>query len=283
MKKIFLVGALALSLAGQAQKVTVKPTFTKGQKLELVTKANTVMSMEMMGQSMENKIDATITRSFDVENASESGTNLEHKIKRLQMSFSSPMGAQNFDSENEADMKGEGGKSAEKALKNKYTLTLDGNGKITNVKLDDQNSNTEESSGMLSGAMDQLGGGGAVPKVGTSTELTLLPAEGVAKGDTWADTAKGQKSNYTVSDITGDEVIVKFTSEGKTERKQEAQGMEIVINSVDKTSGTIRIDRKTGIMKERVSTTDSEGTMEVMGQSVPMTTKTQVTTTVTTK
>ncbi|RYY98222.1 MAG: hypothetical protein EOO11_08730 [Chitinophagaceae bacterium] len=282
MKKVFLLGALALSLAGQAQKVTVKPSFTKGQKLEVVTKANTVLSIEMPGQTMENKIDATITRSFDIEDASASGATIEHKIKRMQMNFSSPMGAQKFDSESEADMKSEGGKAAEKALKNKYTLTVDGNGKITHVKLDDKNPNTEESKGMMSSAVEQMGAGG-VPKIGSSTELTILPVGGVAKGDTWSDSTNSTKSSYTVSDITADEVIVTFTTEGKTERTQEANGMEISINSVDKSTGTIKVDLKSGIMKERVSTTNSEGTMEVMGQSVPMTTKTEATVTVTAK
>ncbi len=49
--------------------------------------------------------------------------------------------------------------------------------------------------------------------------------------------------------------------------------MELKISSKDKTTGKIVLDKKTGLLKEKNSTTASEGTMEIMGQSVPMTTK----------
>jgi len=274
MKQMFLFAALVFSTGSFAQKVTIKPTFQQGQKLEVVTTGNTVISMEMMGQSMETKLDMNVTRHLDVEKVADGTTTIEHKMKRMQMNVESPMGgSQSFDSDKADDMKGEGGKAMEKALKNKFSMVLDANGRIVSVKTDDNNANKGGSATDNPMLPPQMGGLGEVPKAGTASEFAILPANPIGKGDTWSDTTGGQKAQYTVTDLTADEVILSFTNEGKTNRKQEANGMEILVNTTDRSTGTIRIDRKSGLLKERNQTTNSEGNMEMMGQTVPLNTK----------
>ncbi|HZH95495.1 MAG TPA: DUF6263 family protein [Flavisolibacter sp.] len=283
MKQFFLVAAVAISVTGFSQKVTNKLAFQKGQKLEMVTKVNSTVSMEMMGQSMDTKLDATITRLFDVNNVTNGTASIEHKMKRMQMSIESPMaGNQAFDSDKESDMKGDGGKVMEKAMKNKYSMTVDAGGKITAVKADDDNPNKQEKAtggDMMSGAMAGLAAGMELPKTGDISEFKILPEAGAAKGESWTDTTGGKKAKYTVTDITADAILIDYTEEGTTDRTQEAGGMEIKMSSKDKTTGKIILDKKTGLLKERNATTSSEGTMEVSGQSIPINTKlTRVTT-----
>ncbi len=283
MKQFFLVAATALSITGFAQKVSNKLTFQSGQKLEMVSKVNSTISIDMGGQAMDTKIDATITRMFDVNAVNNGAATIEHKMKRMQMNIEAPMvGTQTFDSENEKDMQGEGGKAMEKALKNKYTITVDAAGKITAVKADDDNPNKAakaEGGDMMSGAMAGMAAGMELPKVGDKSDFKILPDAGAAKGESWTDTTGGKKAVYTVSNITDTDIIIDYTEEGTTERTQEANNMEIKISSKDKTTGTITLDKKTGLMKEQTGTTSSEGTMDMMGQSVPMNTKvTKVTT-----
>ncbi len=280
MKKFFLVAAVAISVTGFSQKVTNKLSFQKGQKLEMVSKVNSVVTMEMMGQTMDTKIDATITRLFDVEDVANGATTIEHKMKRMQMNFESPMagGAQSFDSDKEADMKGDGGKAMEKALKNKYAMTLDASGKITAVKADDDNFNKTEKADVaagdvMSGAMAGMAEGMEMPETGDFSEFKVLPDTEVSKGGTWTDTTGGKKAVYTLTDVTDTHIIIDYTEDATTQRTQEANGMELKISSKDKTTGKIVLDKKTGLLKAKNSTTASEGTMEIMGQSVPMTTK----------
>ncbi len=285
MKQIFLVAAVALSVTSFSQKVTSKLTFKKGQKLEMISKVNSTVTMEMMGQTMDTKIDATITRMFDVEDVSGSATTIEHKMKRMQMNMEAPMaGAQSFDSENEKDMKGDAGKAMEKALKNKYSMTVDAGGKITSVKADDDNPNKEvkvDGNDMMSGTMAGVVSGMELPKSGDLSEFKILPEAGAAKGDTWTDTTGGKKSMYKVTDVTDALVLIDYTEEGKTEKTQKANGMELKISTKDNTTGKITLDKKTGLLKEKTGITSSQGTMEVMGQEVPMSTKTTKTITVT--
>lgn len=284
MKKIFLFASFVFSLGSFSQKLTNSLSFQKGQKLEMITKGKSVISMEMMGQAMETKIEATITRLFDVEDVANGIATIEHKMKRMQLNVEAPMaGSQTFDSENEKDMKGEGGKAMEKALKNKYKMSVDARGKITMVKADDDNPNKTEGNNqndMMEGAMSQLASGMELPKAGEITDLSILPNKEIIKGESWSDSSKGMKSSYVLTDITPTDILIDYTETGSTERAQEANGMEIKISTKDKTSGKIILDRKTRLLKERTSTTDSEGTMEMMGQTVPMTTKSTKTVTV---
>lgn len=279
MKQFFLVAGLAFSLAGMAQKITVQPAFQKGQKIQVLTKVNSNVSMEMMGQSMETKVDATVTRTLDVADVQGGNSTIEHKINRVQMDIEAPMaGKQSFDTDDAEAMKGEGGQAMGKTIKSKFSMTVDKDGKVTAVKPDADYPSSEQNP--MAGAMSNVG---ELPKVGSTMELVVLPAGGLEKGTQWTDNTNGHNIAYTVTDITGDAILLSFTDQTKTDRKQEMNGMEIAISTTDKTTGTINLDRKTGLLKERVSTTNSEGTMEMMGQSVPMTTKTMMTTTVSAK
>lgn len=178
-------------------------------------------------------------------------------------------------------MKSEQGKQVEKAFKNKYSMTVDATGRVTGVKKDDDNPNTEsKNEDAISSMLSQFAGGMEVPKVGDKTDFTILPSKEVGKGDSWTDSANNIKAVYTVTNITDNEITIDYTEDGKTDRKQEAMGMEISISSTDKSKGRIILDRKTGVLKSKTATMISDGVMEVMGQTVPMNTNTTKTITV---
>src|SRR5829696_1148173 len=131
MKKLLLFFSIFLSMAGMAQKLNHQLRFEKGTKLEMVTTVNAVVT-QAMG---DMKVNATVTRLFDVNDVLNNTAVIEHKVKRVQFSMENPvMGSQSFDSEKESDIKQDMGKAMEKALKNKYTMTVDATGKVVSVK-----------------------------------------------------------------------------------------------------------------------------------------------------
>lgn len=270
-----------LAIAGFAQKVSNKLSFQKGQKLQIVVQINSSASTAMG----DNTADATITRIMDVQDASSTAATVEHKIKRIQFKVESAMGSQNFDSESPKDMGGPSGKTVSKALKNKYTITMDATGKVTAVKKDDDNPNTTTDSPADSdptaALLSQLVQGIKLPAVGDKTEFSVLPDYEVGKGDTWTDSTDKRKTVYTLTDITATDIVVSFTTDETVHTEQAMMGVEITINSQDKTMGQIILDRKTGILKSKKADTTSEGTIDAMGQSAPMTKKLTRTTTVT--
>ena len=74
--------------------------------------------------------------------------------------------------------------------------------------------------------------------------------------------------------------MIDYVSEGTTKKKQEvAAGMQVDVNIKNKTTGTITLDKKSGLLKQRTVDSEGTGTMEVMGQSIPM--KSKITGTIT--
>ncbi len=288
MKHLFFLVFSACTLTSFGQKINNKITFPKGKKLDVTTEVKSVVSQEAMGQNMEINLNATVIHSFDVKDASTAAATLEHTIKRILFNFEGMGQTQSFDSDKEGDMKGDIGKSAEKSLKSKYTMTVDPNGKVTSVKAEGDNASKAkaDNTDMMGSMMSQLATGLDVPEVGDATEFSVLPNKELSKGETWTDSLTADKESkgnvtYTVTDITPTDIILDYTENATVKRTQEAMGMEATVKTTDKTTGNITIDRKTGLLKKKIATTESNGTIDIMGQSVPMKNKVTRITTVT--
>lgn len=286
MKKLFLFIAVAACLHSKAQKNGSKLTFPKGQKLEMTAQTKAVITQEVMGQSMDMNVNSTIVRSFDIEEVTNGTAKIEHKIKKLQFAFDAMGQAQSFDSEKPEDMKSELGKSLEKSIKNKYSMSVDETGTILNVKSDDDNPNatdTEKTDDIMGNMMGQFAEGLQVPKTGEVISLKVITSGQFNKGQSWTDSLKGEESGtvkYTITGITDKEVLIDYVSEGITKKKQEVgAGMEVDVNLKNKTTGIITLDKKSGLLKQRTVDSVGSGSMEVMGQSIPM--KSKITGTIT--
>lgn len=286
MKKAVLSAVILFSLAANAQKVSNKLQFQKGQKLEVFTTIKS--ASQMMGQPMNFNLESA--RVLDVENVAGGNATIENKIKRLKVNFEGMGQSQAYDSEKESDRNSEMGKNLEKGLKNKYTMTVDPYGKITAVKADDDNPNkVKDTTGGQDMMGDMMGGlmeGFDLPQVGETTEFAILPAKEVSKGDTWTDSASAdkdakRKASYKVADITANEIVLDYTEDVATKTTKENMGMEVAIDKKDKNTGKITLDRKTGLLKQKTVTTQTSGTASVMGQEIPLDAKSTKTVVVT--
>jgi hypothetical protein len=286
MKQVLSFALMALALNVSAQKINNKLTFQKGQKLELTTQIDKTANQELMGQSMESKVTATMTQVYDVQDATATGTTIEHKVKRLVFDANAMGQSQSFDSEKEGDLNGEMGKVLGKSIKNKYSMTLDPSGKITAVKSDDDNPNAKDdtNAGMVALLTSQLGLPLNVPKAGDVSLFKFLPSNEVSQGQSWVDSSSGNgmntKMNYTVNTITNDEINLDYIGDSKLKTTQAIMGMDATINTTSKSTGKITLDRKTGLLKKKTAVITSEGTIEAGGQSIPSKEKTTITITV---
>ena len=281
MKRIILIVTLAVSVTGFAQNG--KLGFQKGQKIEMTIESKKSSTLELMGQAMTTTSNATLTSSYDIKDVNANGYVIEHKVKKLVFTSEGMGQKESFDSEKEGDLNGEMGKILEKSLKNKYTLTLDPLGKITAVKLDDDNPN-DESQMLADIVSSQLGLNLTIPKVGTATEFLVLPARNLKQGEKWVDSASvegtSRKTNYTVKSISDTEINLDFSDETNIKTTQMIMGTEATMNTKNISSGNIVIDKKTGILKQKTTTIDSDGKIEAQGQSFPQKDKTTMTITV---
>ena len=290
MKHLLIVGLLFISVAGFSQKISNKISFQNGQKLEVVTEVKKTANMHLMGQNMETVITSTVTESYDVENASADSAVIEYKVKRMVANVSGGMGgSQSFDSEKDADRKGELGKLLEKALKNKYRMTVDATGKVISVKADDDNPNGKnaENDALSQLIASQFGFGFSVPSVGDASIFKILPPRELAVNDSWLDSsnANGQKrtTTYKITSLTDTEVHIDYNEEINTDTQQEMMGTQAKVRSTDTSTGKLVLDRTTGLLKQRTYTMVSKGTMEGQGMTIPSSGTTTVTVTVNAK
>ena len=280
MKKFLLPALLGFAFTGFAQKVNNKLSFQKGQKMEVIVETKKTSSFELMGQPMETSVASTVNQTFDVTDVTDTGIILEQKVKRIQLEMNNPMQSGKFDSEIESDRNGQLGKILEQSLKNKYSLTLDATGKITAVKIDEDSSNNKnkEAEDMMDLMSAQMGLPLGVPKAGDPSTFKILPEKEVRQGDSWTDSSSSEgqkiKTTYTVKSITDNEITLDFTEELNINTTQQIMGTEAIIKSNNKSTGTILIDRASGLLKQKTTATEEEGSMEGQGQILPVKGKT---------
>jgi hypothetical protein len=137
------------------------------------------------------------------------------------------------------------------------------------VEKDKQSSPQEQ---ILLGMIEQVAGSIKPPAVGDKTEFSILPAKEVSVGESWSDSTQKRQTVYTLKAINEEEILLTYTENVNSEQNQELGGMTVSISSVDQTNGLIKLDRVTGLLKEKTASTQSEGTMSIMGQSMPINT-----------
>lgn len=294
MKKLLLVLSVSLSLSlilslpALAQDSGNRIKFQKGQKLEITTETRKNASTEFMGQTMENKVTSSVIESFDIEDADESGATIEYKVKRMVIEAEGMGKTESFDSEKEGDRKGDLGKLLEKGIKNKFTMKVDQYGKILSVKSDDDNPNptkpNAEEEAIAAMVTSQLGVSIGIPKEGDNSIFAILPAKGVTTGETWNidSDANGQKKStvYKVASINDSYIVLDFTEDVIVNSKQQMMGTEATVTGNEKTTGTITLDKATGLLKSKTLSKEGKTSIEAQGMAFPTTDKTTITVTV---
>jgi Family of unknown function (DUF6263) len=261
-KRILLpLGILLVTIAvSNAQKISV----TKGQKLETLT--TTKMTMEVMGQNIDNE--SNTTSEIEVKDANEKGYLFANTLKRMLIKGSAMGQDINFDSDKKEDMDGQMGQALKGRVGTTQEILVDKQGKVAATK-----DSASKTPGGISDVMNMtadLSKGQAYPL------LIQLPAKSVKPGDTWTDstgTAATIKTvtTYTFKGTTAAETQVSFSSTLEKNGTIEQNGMEIQLDMTGTIKGDAVYETATGLLKTTNSTSVIKGTMGVMGQSAPIT------------
>ena len=131
--------------------------------------------------------------------------------------------------------------------------------------------------------VSNITGGANDESNGANAAFNVFPA-GKKLGDSWSDSSITAEMktyrNYTIKSVSGNNATVQLTGTQITKKKVEQQGMEINISMDGKLSGEGIVDMSTGVLKEKTTVMDATGSAEIMGQSIPVTTKVTTVTTV---
>ena len=282
MKKI-ICSLLSLSCfaISYSQKVSSNLKFSQGQNLQIVMETKTTVSQEAMGQAIDFNVNGSVTHLYTVTNSTEDNNTLNHKTKRISFTFDGMGQKRNFDSDNPKDMSGQFGKPIKDILDKNYNMIIDPNGKVMMAIPEKFEASPDQDRLMMIASMlkDVLGSV-QPPKKGDASLFKVLPENGASKGDSWKETINDESgksiTTYTLSDITDSTLVIDFTGNSATITKAEIMGMETTTNLNNATTGKIIVDKATNIIREKNSVTDSKGTTEAMGGTVPVTSKTTI-------
>lgn len=272
-KQVFItvVMAVAIFTSTQAQKIAI----SKGQKLESGSVMKMNMTIDMMGQSIENVFDTKTTSEIEVKDVTDKGFLLSNTIKRVVSTISAMGNDMNFDSDKKEDMEGQMGEAYKGKINTPKDVLVGKDGKIAEVIGELK----EDAAGM--GSMLNIE---SMTKGQSYPLLIQLPSGNVKPGQTWTDSSGTPETVkrvmvYTLKEIKGDDVIVSFTGTMAKVGTIQQGGMEIQMDISGGMKGETAYEKASGWLKTNTMDVDIKGTMEVMGQSAPLTMKMAIVTT----
>jgi len=265
MKKIalclmYLLFVSIISFAQNTQKIALK----KGQKFVQQISGNVVISQQVMGQSIDSKIDMASVNTIEVKDIKDTGYSLAYTITKLKMNMSAMGQDMNYDSDkkdNDSTM----GKGMSKLLNNPKNIDIDLMGKVTNNTKDTNDTNSDGD--MMTGLQNMLGNPDAFLVIPSKAKVGYSWSDSVNKDDTKSNTT------YTIKELKGNDATVSVKGTMQVSQKAQTQNMEFTSNSTGSFKGDLIVDIKTGIVKQRNSSVETTGTVDIMGQQIPMTTK----------
>lgn len=280
MKKIFFFFSLFATGIAFGQKLSNKLTFTKGQQLQVSTNMN-ISSETMMG-AMSGTVNTTDTYLITAVEGNTYTLVKTPKQAKIHLNFGSQ--EIKLDSDNPEDMNGMFGEQVKELMNQKPEFTIDASGKVIAVK--QAAPDNENQSGMMNMMLPGMDMAASLPKKGEPSLFRVLPNREVSVGDTWSDTLKADGNEaltvYTLKEITGSEALLEFKSEGKITATQNAGGMTVDVNAVNRSTGTVTVDKVTGMVKQRTVNNTTESNMNLGGNEMNTTVKTTGTVTIST-
>jgi len=270
-----------LTMNSFAQTSSGKLLLTKGQKIQIDNDIKSVINQEMMGQTVEITIDANTIHKLEVKDKKSTSYLVSSTLTKLSTNGSAMGQELKFDSDKKEDMESETGKALKDQLNVSKDVELSEGAKVINgVKKD---TNATGGGGQMLAMINNITGAENDDSNGANAAFDVIPA-GKKVGDTWSDSSITEEiktyRNYSFKEVNGKNATILLTGKQIVKKKVEMQGMEVNVSSEGKLSGEGVVDMSTGLVKQKTTVVDATSVTEVMGQSIPGTSKVTTITTV---
>ena len=279
LKKIFPAFLLfSITIISNAQVDGGRILMQQGQVFKVDVTLNSSITQQAMGQAIDFTVDGKGSHSYKVTNASDDFYSLHHEAQRISFLFNGMGTKKSFDSDNKKDLASEWGEPVKQLLAKKYDLIISTTGEVMKVNPESfPAGKTDDRLALVLNMLKDLTTVVEPPKKGDAGFFKLLPAKTAAVGDTWTTQLNSATERlttvYTTESIGDSTITVKFKADGASSVKAEIMGMESTTSLTSVSTGTIILSKTTGIIMEKNSVTQSSGAAEVMGSSIPVTSK----------
>jgi hypothetical protein len=276
MKKIVVVLFAMISFTAFSQSPSGKIVVKKGQHFTVESKSDGVITQEMMGQSMEMTLGSNTVINTEVKDVKNNNYTIIQTLTSVKSTFSGMGQDKSFDSDKKEDMDSEAGALYKDKFNVPKELVITNEG----VNITTDTSKKVEGADPMAGMMEMMSGG----QDNVTGALFLVIPAGKKVGDTWADSTSNEgvkmKRTYTLNSIANKEASVTINGVVDINKTMQVQGMDLNTVMTSKINSTVLVDVITSVQKENKSVTDVTGTIDVMGQSVPITSKINTVTTI---
>lgn len=271
MKQFIAIAAVLITGAASAQTITRKADFKKGQQIETNSTMKMVMTMEMMGQSMDVVNSYKFTNKVGVTDVTATENKLTSTLTHVVMDMQAGPQSMSYDSDKKEDANSQLGEAFNGKINKAYNVTTDKKGMIT-ASDDNNTGEAADMIGSMSGGM-----GESMTKVGTSLEIVAnLPAgKNLKAGDTWVDSLTDPKTsskfviNYRVASIQNGVATISFGGTVSRSGEMQQGGMTMNMDLKGLLKGDLVTDIASGLIKTRKMNMEGDGKMEMMGQEIP--------------
>ena len=262
------IAALFLLTASQAFGQKPVLNLSKGQKITISSTTKATSTAQVMGQAMENTIDASATQVADVTDVKAEGTEFNMVNNKVAVSVQSMGQEMTFDSEKN-DNTGPIAEVFSKYINVPVNLTLNTAGTV--IKKETKISDESAGGPSMGGFQDQLSALGCIK--------SRILGRDLSAGLTWQDSVTTVKGKLTVKDdgvytvVTIENGMASLTYEGTsiTSGAIEQMGQEMEFAGQSKVSTKMVIDLKTGIILIENTTSTINAAVNAGGMEIPVT------------
>jgi hypothetical protein len=253
MKKIALISFCIAILFTNAQSIKLE----NGKIIKITTNIVAVSESPMGGESTNT---ITTTNSIKINAIEDKIYKATSTITRMVMDGEMMGQSMKFDSDKKDDMDGQMGQMFGASINKPSDISIDkADGKITETSAEEKKESMMTSMGGESNA-----GGSAFFVISNNKKV----------GDKWTITLDndGIKSvkNYELQSLKENMATVSISSTNKGTTTKEANGMSMEMTIDNKATGTMIVDINTGLVKQINMNDETTGSMEMMGQSIPL-------------
>ncbi len=253
MKKITLLSLCFASVFTHAQSVKLE----NGKIIKITTNIVSTAESPMGGESTNTITTINSIKITAIEDKTYKGTST---VTRMVMDGEMMGQSMKFDSDKKDDMNGQMGQMLGASINKPSDISIDkADGKITETSAEEKKESMMTSMGGESNA-----GGSAFFVISNNKKV----------GDKWTITLDndGIKSvkNYELQSLKENMATVSISSTNKGTTTKEANGMSMEMTIDNKATGTMIVDTNTGLVKQINMNDETTGSMEMMGQSIPL-------------
>ena len=251
---------------------------SNGQKIVIESNTDIQASLTM---GMELTSNSAAVNSLEVKNGNTDNYNISSTLTKMKMSMNMMGQSNTYNSDNKDGNSEEMAKIFDEKMNKQISVLVDNKtGAVIADKKKNTRANNGEDADPTAGLMKMFADNSDEGVIAGAFEIV---PKGKLVGDSWADTAIDKDTKiiktYTLKSIAGNEAVIGSAIVATGKNKLNFQEMEFEVKSETKTNGEIVTDISTGLVKKRTTVADITGSIQMMGQDMPISAK--ATTTVT--